>query len=272
MNDASSADRDRLRDLAVDRALFGLDPAEQAEFEALSARYGDADGEAMERVAAMLELGGGVSVEEALPADLRRRVLEDAESRRSAREVQATRPLSNVGPSAPHGTWILYSGWLAAAACLLWALFAGRNQSTTPPALAAQRQQLIDSSRDVVRAEWVATDDPAAAEATGDVVWSSAAQRGFMRIRGLAANDPGDHQYQLWIVDSNRADPQPVDGGVFDIPRDQEEVILPIRAALAVGSASQFVITVEPPGGVVVSRQERVPLVAKVTAPVAVET
>ena len=54
-----------------------------------------------------------------------------------------------------------------------------------------------------------------------------------------------------------------MDGGVFDVPPGADEVIVPIRARLPVGEAVLFAITVEPPGGVVVSTRERIALVAQ---------
>ena len=68
----------------------------------------------------------------------------------------------------------------------------------------------------------------------------------------MPANDPGQSQYQLWIVDPDRS-AQPVDGGVFDIPSGTKEVIIPIDAKLDVSKPQAFAITLEKPGGVVVS-------------------
>jgi len=76
---------------------------------------------------------------------------------------------------------------------------------------------------------WKSTEDVAAKGASGDVVWSSAKQQGYMRIRGLAANDPVRSQYQLWIFDEARDERYPVDGGVFDVDPTTSEVIVPIR-------------------------------------------
>jgi anti-sigma-K factor RskA len=85
-----------------------------------------------------------------------------------------------------------------------------------------------------------------------------------MRIRGLASNDPKVTQYQLWIFDAERGDTYPVDGGVFDVtPTARGEVIVPIQAKLVVGKPVLFAITVEKPGGVVVSKRERIVLTAK---------
>ncbi len=84
-----------------------------------------------------------------------------------------------------------------------------------------------------------------------------------MRIEGLSANDPTVSQYQLWIFDEQRDERYPVDGGVFDIPVEGMEVLVPIRAAVQVERATLFAVTVERPGGVVVSDRERIVLVAQ---------
>lgn len=52
-----------------------------------------------------------------------------------------------------------------------------------------------------------------------DVVWSTRAQRGVMRLIGLKSNDARRWQYQLWIFDKTRDQRYPVDGGVFDVRR-----------------------------------------------------
>ena len=53
-----------------------------------------------------------------------------------------------------------------------------------------------------------------------------------------------------------------MDGGVFSIAREGE-VTVPILARLPVGRAVLFAVTVEVPGGVVVSKRERVVVTAK---------
>ena len=49
-------------------------------------------------------------------------------------------------------------------------------------------------------------------------------------------------------------------------PRASGDVIVPFRAKLPVGKPAAFVVTMEQPGGVVVSKQERVMALAKVPA------
>jgi hypothetical protein len=130
-----------------------------------------------------------------------------------------------------------------------------------PPTPAEARAQLLSRAKDVATLAWTATGDPAAKGASGDVVWSPGEQRGFMRFVGLTPNDPQVAQYQLWIFDRVRDDKFPVDGGVFDVSASGE-VIVPITSKLGVSDATLFAITVEKPGGVVVSKRERIVLTA----------
>ncbi len=180
-------------------------------------------------------------------------------------------------------------GWLAAAAVLLVAIMTRASAPIEPdpsgptstiepstlvetavePTPAQVRQTMLARATDVIQLDWTATDDPAAqtgsgTSASGDVVWSSAAQTGYMRFSGLAVNDPGVYQYQLWIFDAEQDERYPIDGGVFDIANDGETVIR-IDPKLRVVSPTLFAITVEKPGGVVVSSRERLPLLAKVS-------
>jgi len=164
---------------------------------------------------------------------------------------------------------VLWSGWMAAAATLLFWLNVSRpisngarNASARGTTVAAQESPWrADSS--ATRLTWTATADPSAQGASGSVVWSRTTQAGEMRLAGLRPNDRARWQYQLWIFDKRRDQRYPVDGGVFDIPPGVGEVRVPIRARLPVGDAIMFVVTVEPAGGVVVSSRERVALTAK---------
>ncbi|XZE43298.1 anti-sigma factor [Pirellulaceae bacterium SH467] len=169
-------------------------------------------------------------------------------------------------------------GWFAAIAATALAIASwlpswndgsagGRVRSDSTQQAAVDRAALLASADDLVRVSWTRPADATPTNGNadlGDVVWSSKFQRGYMRIQGLKPNDPTQEQYQLWILDPNR-DSKPVDGGVFDI--DQEgEVVLPIHAKLKVDEPTLFAITIEKPGGVVVSDQSRLPLLAVVSA------
>lgn len=92
---------------------------------------------------------------------------------------------------------------------------------------------------------------------TGQVIWDNEKQQGFLVFKNLVANDAKQAQYQLWIADPSR-DSNPVDGGVFNIPLGEEEVIIAINPKLRITDPKAFVVTLEQPGGVVVSKQEKV--------------
>ena len=94
-------------------------------------------------------------------------------------------------------------------------------------------------------------------------MWDAATQTGFMRFSGLAANDPKQFQYQLWIFDAERGEQYPVDGGVFDVPTGEGSVDVVIEAALDVSDPVLFAVTVERPGGVVVSDRSRIATLAQ---------
>lgn len=81
-----------------------------------------------------------------------------------------------------------------------------------------------------------------------------------MTFAGLPALDEG-LQYQLWIIDPEQQ--HPIDGGVFDAPRAGGAARVPIQAKLAVKTPAAFAVTVEKRGGVVVSDQSRVTVIAK---------
>ncbi|MEM7383521.1 MAG: anti-sigma factor, partial [Verrucomicrobiota bacterium] len=149
-------------------------------------------------------------------------------------------------------------GW-AVAACLAIGLFVFRGGEESLISPERQRQALIETA-DVLELPFAGT--PGFSELEGDVVWQDDRQEGYLRFTGLAANDPREKQYQLWIVDPER-DSKPVDGGVFDIPATAGPVVVPIRAALPVDGPTAFVVTVEKPGGVVVSLQEEVAAIAQ---------
>jgi len=92
-------------------------------------------------------------------------------------------------------------------------------------------------------------------------VWSASAQQGYLRFVGLAPNDRAVVPYQLWIFDKTRDDKYPVDGGVFDVAASGE-VIVRIDPKLHVNDAALFAVTIERPGGVVVSKREHIVVTA----------
>jgi anti-sigma-K factor RskA len=158
------------------------------------------------------------------------------------------------------------TGWVAAAACLLLLLGALLVKRPVPQPVASVERTKLLAKPETTKLDWSATADPASRRAKGDVVWNAVEQRGFMRFEGLAKNDKSSFQYQLWIFDKNRDDKYPVDGGVFDVDSETGEVVVPITARLKVDEPVLFAVTVEKPGGVVVSKRERIVVTAKPSA------
>jgi hypothetical protein len=161
-------------------------------------------------------------------------------------------------------------GWAVMSVCLLVALvgwFRGEIRTGELPPERA-RAEFLQAATDTVSWPWAVWDqksglpgDPAVSSIKGDVVWSPSQQRGYMKFRGINTCKAGQEVYQLWIIDATRPDSPPVDGGVFEVSMSQKnrdgEVIVPIAAKLPVGRPAAFAITMEPPGGVVVSKQDR---------------
>ncbi len=140
---------------------------------------------------------------------------------------------------------------------------AGEPESAIePPSAAEARAALLANQPFVLRRNWSAAGDPTGRGVTGDVVWDARTQTGYMRFVGLRRNDAAREQYQLWIFDGRRDQRYPVDGGVFDAD-GSDEVVVPIRARLPVGTPLAFAVTLERAGGVVVSDRERVVVIAR---------
>lgn len=122
----------------------------------------------------------------------------------------------------------------------------------------------LASNQENLQWNWSATGET---EGSGDIVWDEEKQEGVMRLVNLEVNDPEVSQYQLWIIEEGRRQ-HPVDGGVFDI-KEKGEIFVPVNSKLYAKNAVTFAITVEKPGGVVVSNKENLPYVA--TAPKAAQ-
>jgi len=271
---------DRQQQLLADRALEGLAEAEALELHGLGGA-GDESFDVAAAAVALADLGAAEPMPEALAA----RVLSGARRRTPGGPAEVeppggtSMPARREGPAAARARrrWGLgpSSGWITAVAATLLAVLAWNRPPRVveklvtvevpaprprPPTAAERRAELLAQAPDARTIGWAATPDPAATGASGDVVWSGSGQQGFMRIRGLAPNDPARAQYQLWIFDGRRDQAHPVDGGVFDVQAG--EVVVPIRAAIRVFDPRLFAVTVERPGGVVVSKRERIVLTA----------
>lgn len=268
-------DDERLGELLMQRATGALSAPEADALAQALAMLPPGEVARWERAAAELTAACAASdpaAREPMPAALADRIISTGERLVSAQERPAISAAAAVRPITSGGSRLVaWSGWMAAAAALVLWLATPRTTATAPIApapvvmssVAMLRDSLLTADSAMTRLDWTATADSSAAGASGDVVWSTRAQRGVMRIAGLQANDRRRWQYQLWIFDRTRDQKYPVDGGVFDVPAGQGEVLIPIDARVPVGDAVMFAVTVEPAGGVVVSTRERIALLAQ---------
>jgi Anti-sigma-K factor rskA len=259
----TSAKLEQLQDLAILAATDGLSKLEATEFAALELEIGNTELRDCEQVASAIALADAPRL--AMPQRLKTDIL-------------ARASVSVATTSVGRTPRFALAGWWAAAASLLLAI-AGwwprlMTQHSTVAAAPvvnpavdplAERTAML-AAQSAIRVA-LKPGPSGGAVLTGDVVFDPVTQRGFLLFRGIPANDPRLARYQLWIADSSRKEPQPVDGGVFDVSATNSvagDVIIPFNARLPVGAAAAFVITEEAPPGVVVSAQERVVAVGAV--------
>lgn len=206
------------------------------------------------------------------PAGLRERLRRDASVFAAAQAPSAdvlSFPAAGNTSRNPENAWFPRRAWgwqIATAAAVVFAAWTGFRSPTSiepPPPPASTLRAAIAAANDGVRAAFV-PGLASHASLEGDVVWSTAKQDGFLRLKGLPANDPQRSQYQLWIVDPERDAEFPVDGGVFDIPPGSEEAVIRFQPRLPIGRPVAFVITQEIPGGVVKSRNPKPVAIAKI--------
>jgi hypothetical protein len=282
----------RLLELLAGKVLGDLDEAEQLELEQLTSSSNEAfsleletrwelETWELEKTAAAVQLALAGSHGEEMPASVLQQIRQVASkhvasnlSEVASSQDEATRPrLDTRSPSLATSASASTSrftvremvAWLACAAAILVCIGLLRRGDTTPAVASASelREKLLrENAEDLLTVEWAAGTTPFDNDVAGDVVWHNDSQIGFMRFVGLPVNDVTVEQYQLWIIDPGRDD-EPIDGGVFD-SNSSGEIVVPILAKLNVVSPQAFAITIEKPGGVVVSTQERLPLLAAV--------
>lgn len=269
-------------DLLCKDAVYGLTEDEQRELAQLeqSANSG-MDSQSLELTAAAIAMAGLEDLEP-MPEHLQAKIMGDITSRMSSTDSAAERPFAArepvVGQPESSGSIWNWLGWAVAGAAsiaLAFNIFSTQQQgpnvaggpTPTPtveakPSLEQLRAQLIAAGAQVVKADWSKGNVKEIEQISGDVVWSDTKQEGYMRFQGLPKNDPGKETYQLWIFDETQDEKTPIDGGTFDVNADGE-VIVPIDAKLKAKNPKLFAVTIEKPGGVVVSKREKIAALAK---------
>jgi Anti-sigma-K factor rskA len=279
---------DELIDLLTRRALYGLEPNESVELDKLLAESDQLDDDSFDVTAAAIGLVD-LSIDEPLPEHLHARILASGDefiSSLGQAEVRtepavspqdgAVQKVLEFEPRRRSWNWL---GWaIAAVALVALAVNVWTTRTKSPevvlqpiptpsvqkPSIEEEFAAMMSSPSSVVKAKWGPSAPTAEIkDVSGDVVWSDQEQKGFMRLKGLPVNDKNRSTYQLWIFDKTQDKATPIDGGTFDVDRNGE-VIIPINAKLRAEDPQLFAITIEKPGGVVVSKREKMAALAKV--------
>ena len=271
--------KDRLLELLSDKAVFGLTAEENLELAKLQKKYPDvAEDGSFEFAAAGFQLAS-MELREEMPEFLKNRISDQADDfwREKFGSRSAEIAVAAEEEDQPK-TWLIqWLGWaVAGVACIalvgnIWYSGLGNTEVAKTgkgPVQKEEKLPTIDEKRELllasgtrIRSDWESPQPDLKVE--GDVVWSDEKQEGYMRFRGLPANDKSKETYQLWIFDETQDEATPIDGGVFDVDKDGEAII-PIDATLKVKGPKAFAVTVEKPGGVVVSKREKIVALAKV--------
>lgn len=283
----SEEQQDILFDLLTKKAVYGLDEAEQRELDELDEGNADAEFRSLEITAAAINLAG-LGIEEEMPARLYSKIADAAAARFSIAEAKTEEPTTvatapvygrnEIFADKPANSWFSWLGWaFAALACIALAVDIGMTRNPNneqakiekpaeivqPPTFEQQLEAFIRSTPNAIKANWSSANPKDANQVSGEVVWSDEKQAGYMRFRGLPVNDGAKLTYQLWIFDTTQDEKTPIDGGTFDVTVNGE-VVIPINAKLKAQGPSLFAVTVEKPGGVVVSKREKMAAIAKV--------
>lgn len=270
--------QEKLIDLLIKKAVSGLDELEQRELDALDANNAD-EFNSIEMTVAAIHIAGA-PIDEPLPVHLFEKISEQAQDIVGLAAESPWPPvkLRQQEVERPGISWFGWLGWAAAAAACIALVFNILNtptpqndQAGTKPPIevprelspAQKREELLRSAVSMVKADWAAGNVKEIAKISGDVIWSDEKQAGYMRFKGLPVNDATKETYQLWIFDKTQKEETPIDGGTFDVTADGE-VIIPIDAKLKAQGAKMFAITIEKPGGVVVSDRKKIAALAKV--------
>jgi hypothetical protein len=278
----STDNKDRIMHLLADRATQGLSREELIELNELLEKHPQWDNPYFDLTAAAVSLTD-LEIDEPLPDELRQKIMANAfqyvnsEQAANARQTAGPDEQANGDPAKQNpGTVVTFPqragawqrmGWYAAAACLILALagwWPRLTQSPEPVNLSALREQLLAESTDVIKSDWKPANDQGSGRLSGDVVWSNARQEGYMRFSGMPVIDPQVNAYQLWIFDARQDERYPVDGGIFAVDQKTGEAIVQIHAKLKISQPTLFAITIEKPGGVVVSQRDSLVAVARV--------
>ena len=195
---------DRFEELDAGRAFGDLSSEEFNEWQQLAPQFLNSQEVSFDYLLTELELDKTSSTP--LPSSLTQKLGETTDQ-----FISGDNKDSDDQKVTPFVSWL---GW-GIAACLAVLLLLGPSEPKV--ATVAEKFEVLKESSGSMLLEFAPASDPYA-KVEGEVIWNDERQEGYMSLINLAANNPKENQYQLWIVDPER-DELPVDGGVLTFPR-----------------------------------------------------
>ena len=280
--------KQRLLELLADRAVSGLDENELMEVERLKKQLPDWDEDVSLELAAAAVGLAHLEIKDDLPAALRTKIFASADDyfKEFEEPFNVVKFTPRVGTAAESIRNIVetktspwqWLGWaFAAAACVALAVILLTRPADKPPeivktpdtlptsqtpvSIEQEREQFLAAAADKVTIPLANPKNEK--EIVGEMVWSNAKQKGYARFSKLPVNDAAKETYQVWIVDETRDAKTPLSGGIFNVAKTGETVVA-VNAQLEVKKPKMIAVTVEKPGGVVVSKLEKVVALAKI--------
>ncbi len=284
----------RIDELLADRAVSRLDDGDAAELQRLLHAAGRAEDESLDLAAAALDLAmHPAELNAELPARLLAELDHDGAAWCAGVNAAGESVAGRIGPEVHvHGRETRsmrtpmvmgkrylrdWSGWMAAAACLAFGVYAWNNRASvnpgaSKPITAGIGGELVESlkvkaldrinhwfnSGSEVEVVSLGTAKPEASPgdvSLGEVFWNKCDRNGVLRVTGLPPSKP-DQVYQLWVYDRSRDTRYPVEGGRLRVEEGQTKVVIPIDPHMPVDDATLFAVTIEPERGTVVSQGE----------------
>jgi anti-sigma-K factor RskA len=242
-------------ELAAAYALGALDPADRSEADALFAADPAfrREVESYREVAGLMAWAAPVTVP---PAGLRDRILSSTASVRPISSAPSvTRPVVDGRPAR---RWMTPMGWLAAAACLTFALVSQRRLADLRDATGALQGELVAVRGELSEKErtlaaflgpevHVVSLAQAEQKPSARVFWNHT-RSVFIVTAFNVPQAPEGKTYQLWAIKKGA---QPMSMGTFDTDADgRATVIVPVGADVnAIDFIDLCAMTLEPKGG-----------------------
>jgi hypothetical protein len=250
-----SLDKELLLDLLVVQSTQPMSDDENIKLQRLLKEYPEYSNYEFDEIASLAHISYHLNdkrIHEKLPSELKSKILNshkqiDSQSLYRIKINEFLRTLFNQPTYAWAITVLLAIG-------ISISMIEFKNYDSAFRYLPLERVLLQSTSNDLIKYPWYSKQSDFAMT-NGNIVWSNKRQKGFIKISGMPVNDPSKNQYQIWIIDPLKYK-QPVDGGIFNINSTDQDIIIPINPKLPILNAKGFAITLEQPGGVVVSSQE----------------